>query len=86
MKHQADKRRSERQFQEGDWVWLKLRPYRQASVQHRSNVKLGRQYFGPFQISDTVGKVAYKLNIPSSAQNSYHSACITAQGFQRGTS
>lgn len=27
MKRQADKHRSEKQFSEGDWVYLKLQPY-----------------------------------------------------------
>lgn len=36
MKHYADKRRSERKFQFGDWVYLKLQPYRQVSIQRIS--------------------------------------------------
>ncbi|GJT37161.1 retrotransposable element Tf2 [Tanacetum coccineum] len=32
MKSQADKRRSEREFKEGDWVYLKLQPYRQLTI------------------------------------------------------
>lgn len=40
MKHQADKKRSVREFQVGDWVYLKLQPYVQFSLAHRSNQKL----------------------------------------------
>jgi hypothetical protein len=37
MKRQADKRRSERVFQVGDWVFLKAQPYVQSSLALRAN-------------------------------------------------
>lgn len=37
MKKQADKHRFERSFQIGDWVFLKLQPYTQASAARRSS-------------------------------------------------
>ena len=68
MKQQADKRRSERQFVVGDWVWLKLQPYRQNSVQLRRNQKLAFKYYGPFQVIAAVGKVAYKIHLPTASK------------------
>lgn len=40
MKRQADKNRSQREFQVGEWVFLKLKPNEQSSVAMRSNHKL----------------------------------------------
>ncbi|KAJ3704876.1 hypothetical protein LUZ61_008581 [Rhynchospora tenuis] len=68
MKKYADLHRSERHFQVGDWVYMRVQPYRQQSVQGSGNMKLNSRYFGPFEILEKVGQVAYKLNLPASAQ------------------
>lgn len=64
MKHFADKRRTERSFEVGDWVYLRLQPYRQKSVAMRHNMKLAPRFYGPFCILQKIGTVAYKLQLP----------------------
>jgi transposase InsO family protein len=68
MKRQVDKGRSEREFAVGDWVFLKLQPYVQSSVAVRAHQKLAFKFFGPFQVLQRVGTVAYKLQLPSSSR------------------
>lgn len=51
----------------GEWVYLKLRPYRQKSVAKRHYEKLAPRYFGPFKILQRVEAVAYRLELPKEA-------------------
>jgi hypothetical protein len=67
MKKQADKHRTEREFQVGDVVYLKLQPCIQSSVARRANQKLAFRFFGPFKIIEKIGVVAYKLLLPKSS-------------------
>ncbi|KAF7154542.1 hypothetical protein RHSIM_Rhsim01G0254600 [Rhododendron simsii] len=64
MKQQADKHRTERVFEVGGWVYLRLQPYKQTSLQVRSNVKLAPRFYGPFQVLKKIGHVVYHLNLP----------------------
>ena len=61
MKSQADKHRTNKVFNEGDWVWLKLQPYRQSTMFKRNDQKLSKKYYGHFKILASVGNVAYNL-------------------------
>lgn len=49
-------------------VYLKLQPHVQSSVANRSNQKLSFKFYGPYKILQKVGAVAYKLDLPATAQ------------------
>jgi hypothetical protein len=68
MKKKADRNRSEREFQVGEQVLLKLQPYAQYSVVNRSCHKLSYKFFGPYTVLERVGAVAYRLQLPEEAR------------------
>ncbi|GJZ13527.1 reverse transcriptase, partial [Tanacetum coccineum] len=64
MSKQANKKRLDKQFQVGDFVYLRLRNYRQNSVAARDNQKLSKRFFGPYRVLERIGPVAYRLELP----------------------
>ena len=66
MKSSADAHCCAVQFEVGDFVYLKLRPYHLRSLAKRPNEKLSLQYFGPYKVVQQIGSMAYKLEFPSS--------------------
>ncbi|XP_074366797.1 uncharacterized protein LOC141707499 [Apium graveolens] len=68
MKRAADAHRHEESFLLGDWVYLKLQPYRQQSLARRPFDKLAARFYGPFKISQKIGAVAYQLELPESSK------------------
>jgi len=68
MKTYADRHRSERQYQVGEQVLLKLQPYAQSSVANRPFPKLAFKYFGPFAVLARIGTAAYRLDLPSDSK------------------
>jgi len=65
MKLQVDRQRSDREFAVGEHVLLCLQPYTQSSVANRPFHKLAYKFFGPYKVIKRIGKVAYKLELPT---------------------
>jgi hypothetical protein len=68
MKFYADTKRSEREFQVGEKVLLKLQPYAQKTVVNRPYPKLAYKYFGPYTVLKKIGQVAYQIELPPECQ------------------
>lgn len=60
MKRFADLNRTERTFEVGDLVYLKMQPYREIALGLRNALKLTSKFYGSFRIIQRVGNVAYK--------------------------
>lgn len=81
MKQYYDLQEIERVFQVGDWVYLRLQPYKQQFVAYRDSHKLSPRFFGPFKIIQRVGEVAYRLDllVGSSIHLVFHVFCLKAK-------
>jgi hypothetical protein len=64
MKRYADQKRTERTFEIGDMVYLRMQPYRLAAFGIRQSIKLTSKFYGPFRVLQKVGTLAYKLLLP----------------------
>jgi hypothetical protein len=68
MKKYADEKRNERSFIIGDFVYLKMQPYRETALGRNNALKLSSKWYGPFRILKKVGTVSYQLQLPSDAK------------------
>jgi hypothetical protein len=75
---QANKHRVERTFEVGDLVYLRLQPYRQASIKRSGIENLQPRLFGPYKVNTKVGVVAYELDLPqgNKIHNVFHVSCL----------
>ena len=64
----ADRHCREQEFEPGDFVYLKLQPFRQMSIRVRGNMKLSPRFYSPFCVLERVGKVAYRLELPPNSR------------------
>ena len=78
MKVNVDKHRTKREFVEGDWVYLRLMPYKQKSLKQKHLGKLSPRNYRPFQILQRIGKVSYRLDLPldSRIHPTFHVSCL----------
>ncbi|XP_076959262.1 uncharacterized protein LOC143635273 [Bidens hawaiensis] len=74
QKSYADKRRCTIEFQVGDYVMLKVSPWK-GVIRSRKRGKLSPRFIGPFKIIARVGQVAYRLDLPeelNEIHNTFH--------------
>lgn len=61
MKYYANMKRKDVSYEEGEWVYLKVQPYRQKTWASCINEKLSLRFYGPYKILQKVGRTAYKI-------------------------
>nr|GFD49065.1 putative reverse transcriptase domain-containing protein [Tanacetum cinerariifolium] len=74
QKSYADLKHKPMEFQVRDKVMLKVSPWK-GVVRFGKRGKLDPRYVGPFKVSERVGDVAYKLDLPeelSRVHNTFH--------------
>nr|GFB52101.1 putative reverse transcriptase domain-containing protein [Tanacetum cinerariifolium]GFB81952.1 putative reverse transcriptase domain-containing protein [Tanacetum cinerariifolium] len=67
----ADKRRKPLEFSVGDYVFLKVSPWKSV-VCFGKKGKLTPRFVGPFEIVEKVGPVAYRLYLPEKLNGVYN--------------
>lgn len=64
MKHAADLQGRDFTLEIGEQVFVRLQPYRHQSLPRRLFEKLAARFYGPFEVIQKIGSVAYKLDLP----------------------
>ncbi|GJS62396.1 hypothetical protein Tco_0657180 [Tanacetum coccineum] len=68
MVMQANRKCRNVEYKTGDMVLVKLQPYRQVTLAKRCSNKLAKIYYGPFEVLELIGRVAYRLALPESSK------------------
>lgn len=74
MKQQENWKKTEKEFEVGEWVFVKLQPYKKMSLKQKGKNKLAPNFYGPYQINENISQVVYGLNLPekSRVHNVFH--------------
>ncbi|KAG8645294.1 hypothetical protein MANES_10G052201v8 [Manihot esculenta] len=86
MKLHYDRSHRPLEFNVGDVVLLRLQPYRQSSIASRKNQKLAAKYYGPFEVLERIGSMAYRLKLPpdSKLHPVFHVSTLKPYHFDSG--
>jgi hypothetical protein len=79
MKQQVDQHHNEREFEVGDWVFIRLQPYKQMSLkQQKKDNKFAPKYYGPYKLLQRIENMDYKLELPPSSHVHlvFHVSCL----------
>jgi len=74
MKHYYDQGHRDMVLEVGDWAWLHLHHRSAACIVDKNDGKLAPRFYGPYQVLERVGSVAYRLQLPARAKihNVFH--------------
>lgn len=64
QKKYYDQHRTERSFEVGNMVYVRLQPFRQSSLKQRKAEKLQPRFFRLYKVLRRLGEVAYELELP----------------------
>ncbi|GJY98987.1 retrovirus-related pol polyprotein from transposon TNT 1-94 [Tanacetum coccineum] len=64
IEEKANRKLKDVKFKVGDKVFVKLQPYRKITLAKRLSNKLAKRFYGPYEIVERIGKVAYRLALP----------------------
>ncbi|GJS03569.1 putative reverse transcriptase domain-containing protein [Tanacetum coccineum] len=84
-KSYADKRKKPLEFSVGDYVLLKVSPWK-GVVRFGKKGKLAPRFVGPFEIVEKVGPVAYRLDLPgklNGVYDTFHPVEILEREFKK---
>ena len=79
MKQQAYQHHNEWSFDVGDWMFLRLQPYKHMSMKNKKkDNKLSPKFYDPYKVLQNIGSMAYKLELPASSRVHpvFHVSCL----------
>ena len=78
ISQQVDQHRSKHSFEVGDLVFLQIQPYKQTSLKVQGYQKISPNFYGPYQIIQRIGPMAYKLALIASSKIHpiFHVSCL----------
>lgn len=79
IKTSYDKVHRDVEFEVGEWAWLRLHTRRAAGITSGGHQKLAPHYYGPFQVLERVGHLAFRLLLPPKARihDVFHSSMLS---------
>ncbi|KAL6179158.1 hypothetical protein ACLB2K_050674 [Fragaria x ananassa] len=81
QKSYADVRKKDFEFQVGDWVFLKLSPWK-GVVRFGKRGKLSSRYIGAYEIIERVGSLAYRVKFGAGLDTFRTSYVVCAKSFR----
>ena len=74
MKQQEIQHSTEREFELAYWIFVRIKPYKQLSLEQQGKNKLAPIFYGKYQIIWNISSVEYEINLPETSQihNVFH--------------